>query len=211
MPQHPLSSQNGASLVEMLVAMALGLVVLAGASPLLLQTLRQQAAAQQRLEQAEALRFASQVISQHIRDANAISPASDSTLLEVLMPSSTGANWQNFACMQTADNDRLQIIYTPSNSTLSCKNATTHSPQQVLIDKLWPLQFEYGCLQAAGTSTATRVTHTANKATECPNGVASVSVSVSAHSTQSGSPGPAIRWTTVNRAAMWPLWPKNTP
>jgi type II secretory pathway pseudopilin PulG len=211
MPQHPLSSQNGASLVEMLVATALGLVILVGASPLLLQMLQQQAAAQQRLEQAEALRFASQVISQHIRDAKAISPASDSTLLEVLMPSSTGANWQSFACMQTADDDRLQLIYNPSNATLSCRNATTHSPQQVLIDKLWPIQFEYGCLQAAGTSTATRVTHTTNRATDCPNGVASVTVSVLAPSTQSGSPSPAIRWTTVNRAAMWPIGQHNTP
>jgi len=211
MPQRPLNSQSGASLVEMLVATALGLVVLAGASPLLLQMLQQQAAAQQRLEQAEALRFASQVISQHVRDAKAISSTSESTVLEVLMPSSTGANWQSFACMQTAENDRLQLIYTPSNSTLSCKNATTHSPQQVLIDKLWPLQFEYGCLQATGTSTATRVTHTANRATDCPHGVASVTVSVTTPSTPSGSPSPTIRWTTVNRAAMWPLWPHNPP
>lgn len=211
MPQHPLSSQNGTSLVEMLVATALGLVVLAGASPLLLQMLQQQAAAQQRLEQAEALRFASQVISQHVRDATAISSTSQSTLLEVLTHRSPGANWHSFACMQTADDDRLQLIYNPSNATLSCRNATTNSPQQVLIDKLWPLQFEYGCLQAAGTSTATRVTHTTNRATDCPNGIASVTVSVLAPSTQSGSPSPAIRWTTVNRAATWFTWQHNTP
>jgi Tfp pilus assembly protein PilW len=41
MPNHPLSPQHGGSLVEMLVATGLGLLVLAGASPLLLQMLQQ--------------------------------------------------------------------------------------------------------------------------------------------------------------------------
>jgi Tfp pilus assembly protein PilW len=203
MPQHTLSPQSGASLLEMLVATALGLVVLVGASPLLLHMLQEQASAQQRLEQAEALRFASQIISQHVRDARAISSASHHSLLEVVTPSSTGGNWQGFACIQTANNDRVQLIYTFSSASLSCRNATTNSPQQVLIDKLWPLQFEYGCATAPDARGVTRISHTASAATACLYGVASVTTSAFAPSTQSGAPSSAISWITVNRAALW--------
>jgi Tfp pilus assembly protein PilW len=186
----------------MLVATALGLLVLAGASPLLLQMLQQQAAAQQRLEQAEAVRFASQVISQHVRDASRIMPSSHSTLLEVLMPPATSSGWVSFGCIQTADSERLHIIYTSSSTSLSCKNATTNSPQQMLIDKLWPLQFEYQCLAPQGSSQASRVSHNAAKADECTNGVAAVVTTLQAPSANSGV-APQVRWTTVVRQAFW--------
>jgi len=202
MPLQPLSSQHGGSLVEMLVATALGLLVLAGASPLLLQMLQQQAAAQQRLEQAEALRFASQVISQHVRDAISIMPSSHGTLLEVLMPPATSSGWVSFGCIQTADSERLQIIYSTTASTLSCRNATTNSPQQVLIDKLWPLQFEYQCLAPQGSSQASLASHTAATAAECKHGVAAVVTTLQAPSASSGA-APHIRWTTVVRQAYW--------
>jgi type II secretory pathway pseudopilin PulG len=199
-----LSAQRGTSLVEMLVATALGLVVLAGASPLFLQMLQQQTSAQQRLEQAEALRFASQIISQHVRDASRIMPNSHSTLLEVQTPGAIGVSWVSLACIQSADNDRLQLIYTPSAGSLSCKNATTNSPQQVLIDKLWPLQFEYGCAPADGTSATRGVMQHVSNAVDCPNRVVSVTVTALAPSTQSSSPNsPTVRWTTVNRVAIW--------
>jgi len=202
MPAHFLNPQQGGSLVEMLVATALGLMVLAGASPLLLQMLQQQDAAQQRLEQAEAVRFASQVISQHVRDAISIMPSSHSTLLEVLMPPATTSNWVSFGCIQTADSERLQIIYTSSATSLSCKNASTNSPQQVLIDKLWPLQFEYQCLAPQGSSQASLASHTAATAAECTHGVAAVVTTLQAPSASSGA-APHIRWTTVVRRAYW--------
>jgi Tfp pilus assembly protein PilW len=202
MPNHPLSLQHGGSLVEMLVATALGLMVLAGASPLLLQMLQQQAVAQQRLEQAEAVRFASQVISQHVRDASRIMPSSHSTLLEVLMPPATSSGWVSFGCIQTADSERLQIIYTSSTTSLSCKNATTNSPQQVLIDKLWPLQFEYQCSAPQGSSQVSRVSHTAATASACTHGVAAVVTTLQAPSANPGAV-PHIRWTTVVRQAYW--------
>lgn len=202
MPNHPLSPQHGGSLVEMLVATALGLVVLAGASPLLLQMLQQQASAQQRLQQAEALRFASQVISQHVRDASRVMPNSHSTLLEVSMPPATASNWVSFGCIQTSDDDVLQIIYNNSASSLSCKNATTNSPQQVLIDQLWPLQFAYQCLAPSGSNTASRVSHTAATAAACTHGVAAVVTMLQAPAA-SAVGTPHIRWTTAVRQAYW--------
>jgi len=202
MPNHPLSPQHGGSLVEMLVATALGLLVLAGASPLLLQMLQQQATAQQRLEQAEAVRFASQIISQHARDASRIMPNSHSTLLEVLMPPTTGANWISFGCFQSGDGNRLQLIYSPTATTLNCRNASTNAPQQVLINALWPLQFEYQCLAPQGSSQSSTVSHTAATADACTHGVAAVVTTLQAPSANSGA-APHIRWTTVVRQAYW--------
>jgi Tfp pilus assembly protein PilW len=202
MPHHPLNPQLGGSLIEMLVATALGLVVLAGASPLLLQMLQQQAAAQQRLEQAEALRFASQVISQHVRDASRIMPTSDNNMLEVLMPSSTEPKWVSFGCIQSSGNDSLQIIYSPAASSLSCRNASTNSPHQVIIDKLWPLQFEYQCFTPPGSNQASLVSYTATTAVACTHGVAAVVTSLQVPSANP-SPTPHIRWTTVVRQAYW--------
>ena len=202
MPLHPLSPQHGGSLVEMLVATALGLLVLAGASPLLLQMLQQQAAAQQRLEQAEAVRFASQVISQHVRDASRIMPSSHSTLLEALMPPATGANWFSFGCFQSGEGNQLQLIYSPAATTLSCRNASTNAPQQVLIDALWPLQFEYQCLAPQGSSQTSLASHSAASAAECTHGVAAVVTTLQAPSAHSGA-APHIRWTTVVRQPYW--------
>lgn len=205
MSSHPLSTQSGASLIEMLVATALGLVVLSGASALLLHLLQQQAAAQHRLEQAEALRFASQVVGQHVRDAQRIGAASHRTLLELHMPATAGPDWQTFACMQTAENDRLQLLYTPGSGSLSCKNATTSSPSQVLIDRLGSLHFEYGCLSAAqaaaGTTAPTVISHTATTAAACSHGVISVIVHLTPFDAAASSP--PMRWTLVNRATFW--------
>jgi hypothetical protein len=166
---------------------------------LLLQMLQQQAVAQQRLEQAEAVRFASQVISQHVRDASSITDKSDGTLLEVMMPSATSSDWMSFGCVQSGEGSRLQIIYSTTASTLSCRNASTNSPQQVLIDKLWPLQFEYQCFDSSQNSLDS---DTAATAKLCGTDVAAVITTLQAPSASSGA-APHIRWTTVVRRAYW--------
>lgn len=203
MPAHALSKESGASLVEMLVATALGLMVLAGAGPMLLQLLQQQSAAQHRLEQAEALRFASQVIGHHVRDASRIMPSSHSSLLEVTVPGAPGSPWLSLTCFQTADQHRVQLMYSAATQSLSCRNATTNSPQQILIDKLWPLQFQYGCLSAPGTVTDSRITHSADSAAACAHGVASVVVTASAPTTALVPAQTTATWTVVNRLTFW--------
>ena len=203
MPQHALSTQNGSSLVEMLVATALGLVVLTGASPLLLHMLQQQTAAQERLEQAEALRFSSQIISQHVRGAREIMPTSNGSVLEVLMPPAAQPNWISFGCIQNSANDRLQLIYSPTTQSLSCKNASTNASQQVLIDKLWPLRFEYQCLVEKDSTHSSLASDTAATAAECRQGVAAVITTLQAPEPLTAGPTAQIRWTTVVRQAYW--------
>lgn len=203
MQAHTLKKDSGTSLIEMLVATALGLIVLAGGGSILLQLLQQQNAAQHRLEQAEALRFASQIIGHHVRDASRIMPSSHSSLLEVTVPGAPGSPWVSLACFQTADQHRVQLMYAADSQSLSCKNATTNSPQQILIDKLWPLQFQYGCLAAPGTVTDSRITHTVDSAAACTDGVASVAVTASAPANALGSAQPTATWTVVNRVTFW--------
>ena len=203
MSHSPLNPQHGGSLIEMLVASALGLMVLAGASPLMLQMLQQQTTAQQRLEQAEAMRFASQIISQHVRSATQIMPNSNGSVLEVLMPPATEPNWVNFGCIQSSANDRLQIIYSATARSLSCRNASTHSSSQVLIDKLGPLRFEYPCIAAQGSGHASLASHTAATAAACNHGVVAVITTLQAPHTDNSGAAFDIRWTTVVRPAYW--------
>lgn len=203
MSRSALNPQHGGSLIEMLVASALGLMVLGGASPLMLQMLQQQTTAQQRLEQAEAVRFASQMISQHVRSATQIMPQSNSSVLEVLMPPTTESNWVNFGCIQSSANDRLQIIYSPTARSLSCKNASTNSSPQVLIDKLGPLRFDYQCIASQGSGHGSLASHTAATAAACNQGVVAVLTTLQVPHTNNLEVVSDIRWTTVARQVYW--------
>lgn len=199
-------NQSGFSLVELLVATALGLVVLATSIPVFLSMLTQQRQAQDRLEAIEAARFASQIISQHIRDASAIRGNSHATLLEVDMPPLPASHqFISYACVRSGDGQRIQLEFHTNTAALRCKNPLSGGSFQTLIDHVWDMEFSYSCPRQhlrAGTMPPQPNTQAASLCAQCPQGIEAVTTTLTSP-TQDGAPPVRIRWTTTNRQAYW--------
>lgn len=135
-------SQRGASLIELLVASALGLLVLAGAAHLLLTLVTQQTLAHTQRQHAEALRFAHQHIAQHVRDARCVANGASTQQLRVLMPPSP-TQAHSLHCVLSAEGASVEISYDSPHKRLTCRNPSTQSSAQVLVDSVLPLRFDY--------------------------------------------------------------------
>lgn len=202
-------NQDGYSLIELLVATALGLVLLAGSAPLFLSMLTQQRQAQQRLEEIEAVRFASQIITQHIRDAKSIQGNSHATLIDLAMPESISDKWISYACVRSGEGQRIQLEFDVSTSALRCKNPASGAAFQTLIDRLWTVEFGYSCPRQhlrSGTPAPLPNTSAANLCTLCPQGIEAVTTTFTSPSLD-GAPATRISWTTATRQAYWQAHP----
>ena len=198
-------NQDGYSLVELLVTTALGLLLLAGSTPLFLNMLTQQRQAQQRLEEIEAVRFASQIITQHVRDARTIRGNSHATLIDFEMPGSPPEKWISYACVRSGEGQRIQLEFDTSTAALRCRNPTTAGTFQTLIDRVWTIEFSYSCPRqhlAKGTTPPQPNALAANICSQCPQGIEAVTTTLTSP-TQAGTPPRHIRWTTANRQAYW--------
>jgi type II secretory pathway pseudopilin PulG len=201
----PRINQGGYSLVELLVATALGLLLLASSAPLFLSMLTQQSQAQQRLEEIEAVRFASQIITQHIRDANEIGFKSQATLIDLGMPESPPEKWISYACVRSGENSRIQLEFQSSTASLRCRNPSEGGSFQSLIEGVWAIEFSYSCPRQhlrAGTTPPLPNTLAANMCTQCPEGIEAVTTTITSPS-KDGYPPTRISWTTANRQAYW--------
>lgn len=203
-------NEAGFSLVELLVATTLGLLLLASATPLFLNMLTQQRQAQQRLEEIESVRFAAQIISQHIRDAIAIRGNSHATLIDLDMPAlPAGIGLASYACVRSGEGQRIQLEFDSANAALRCKNPLSEGTFQTLVDNLWAVEFSYSCPRQhlrAGTTPPAANTLAGNLCVQCPQGIEAVTTTLR-RPAQNGVPPLTMSWTTTNRRAYWHATP----
>lgn len=199
-------NEGGYSVLELLVATALGLLLMTTTTPLFLSMLNQQRHAQQRLEEIEAIRFASQIISQHIRDASAIRVNSHATLIDLYMPRLPKfQELASYACMTSGDGQRIQLEFQASTASLRCRNPINAGSFQTLIDRVWTIEFSYSCPRQhlrAGTTPPSPSLLATHICRQCPQGIEAVTTTLSSPS-HDGAPPTRISWTTANRQAYW--------
>lgn len=117
---------RGLSLVEFMVASAIGLLIMAGVITALSSALQTRTRRVEVESAMESYRFAAQVLTMKIKNACSIDPSSSSNQLVL---NSTGSTTES-------------IFHSSTDNSIRLTNAT--ATNQVLVDSIYGITFEYG-------------------------------------------------------------------